>query len=124
LPCVCFSSIYASMLAVFSKSVVLLLRSEIPRGICAKLCTVAASNNREHPTRSLYYCLFAPHRYIFVLRAHPVRCESHNQRNTTGEVATLRMKVLINKHPEHEEKTSFFRRKNLQSTTVNCVAYS
>ena len=27
--------------------------------------------------------------YIFVLRAHPVRGESHNQRNTTGEVATL-----------------------------------
>jgi len=32
--------------------------------------------------------LFAPHTYIFVLRAHPVRGESHNQRNTTGEVAT------------------------------------
>jgi len=33
--------------------------------------------------------LFAPHTYIFVLRAHPIRGESHNQRNTTGEVATL-----------------------------------
>jgi len=32
--------------------------------------------------------LFAPHTYIFVLRAHPVRGESYNQRNTTGEVAT------------------------------------
>jgi len=32
--------------------------------------------------------LFAPHTYNFVLRAHPVRGESHNQRNTTGEVAT------------------------------------
>jgi len=49
---------------------------------------VAASNNRDHPTRSLYYCLFAPHTNIFVLRAHPVRGESHNQRNTTGEIAT------------------------------------
>jgi len=58
-------------------------------GICAKLRTVAASNNRDHPTRSLYYCLLAPHTYIFILRAHPVRGESHNQRNTTGEVATL-----------------------------------
>jgi len=29
-------------------------------------------------------------RYIyFFLRAHPVRGESHNQRNTTGEVATV-----------------------------------
>jgi len=27
--------------------------------------------------------------YIFVLRAHHVRGESHNQRNTTGEVATV-----------------------------------
>jgi len=35
-----------------------------------------------------YYCLFAPRAYIFVLRAHPVRGESHNQRNTTREVAT------------------------------------
>jgi len=26
---------------------------------------------------------------VLVLHAHPVRGESHNQRNTTGEVATL-----------------------------------
>jgi len=64
------------------------LRSEIPSGMCAGLRTVAASSNRDHPTRSLFYCLFAPHTYIFVLRAHPVRGESHNQRNITGEVAT------------------------------------
>ena len=31
----------------------LLLWSEIPSGMCAKLRTVAASNNRDHPTRSL-----------------------------------------------------------------------
>jgi len=66
----------------------ILLRSEIPSGMCAKLRAVAASNNRDHPTRSLYYCLFAPHTYIFVLHSHPVRDESHNQRHTTGEVAT------------------------------------
>ena len=30
-----------------------LLRSEIPSGMCAKLRTVAASSNRDHPTRSL-----------------------------------------------------------------------
>jgi len=39
----------------------LLLRSEIPSGMCAKLRTVAASNNRVHMPWSLYYCLFAPH---------------------------------------------------------------
>ena len=37
-----------------------LLRSEIPSGMCAKLRTVAASNNRVHMPWSLYYCLFAP----------------------------------------------------------------
>jgi len=36
-----------------------MLRSEIPSGMCAKLRTVAASNNREYAPRSLYYCLFA-----------------------------------------------------------------
>jgi len=33
-------------------------------------------------------------RYVYdgvILHAHPVRGESHNQRNTTGEVATLAM---------------------------------
>jgi len=33
-----------------------LLRSEIPSGMCAKLHTVATSNNRHHAPRSLYYC--------------------------------------------------------------------
>jgi len=41
----------------------LLLRSESPSGMCAKLHTVAANNNRDHATPSLYYCLFAPHIY-------------------------------------------------------------
>jgi len=58
--------------------------------------TLVIMFNRSHVNigractpRSLYYCLFAPHTCIFVLRAHPVRGESHNQRNTTGEVATM-----------------------------------
>ena len=33
-------------------SPLVVLRSEIPSGMCAKLRTVAASNNRDHPTRS------------------------------------------------------------------------
>ena len=79
----------------------ILLRSDIPSGICAKLRAVAASNNRDHPTRSLYYCLFAPHTYIFVLRAHPVRGESYNQRNTTGEVATTSPPFYNEPHRSH-----------------------
>jgi len=62
-----------------------------PSGMCAKLRTVAASNNRVHTPRSLYYCLFVPQIYIVVLRAHPVRGEWHNQRNANGEVAALVM---------------------------------
>ena len=38
---------------------------------------------------SLYYCLFAPHIYGVVLRAHPVRGEPRIQRNASVEVATL-----------------------------------
>jgi len=33
--------------------------------------------------------LFAPRIYIVVNCAHPVRGESHNQRNVNGEVATV-----------------------------------
>jgi len=32
-----------------------------PSGKPAKLHTVAANNNRDHPMRSFYCCLFAPH---------------------------------------------------------------
>ena len=60
-----------------------------PSGKCAKLHTAAASNNRVHVSKSLYYCLFAPHIYMgVVFRAHPVRGESHIQRNANREVAT------------------------------------
>jgi len=42
---------------------IVLLQSESLSGKCAKLYTVAASDNRDRLTRSLYYCLFAPHVY-------------------------------------------------------------
>jgi len=64
------------------------------RAACAqKLHTVpvAASNNRDHMPWSLYYCLFAPHMYGCFLRAHPVRGESHIQRNPNREVPTVRL---------------------------------
>jgi len=74
---------------------------DIPSGMCKKLRTVAARNNRDHPTRSLYYCLFASRIYIFVLRAHPVRGESHNQRNATGKVATTSPPFFNEPHRLH-----------------------
>jgi len=83
------SNFYPLTLAVSGRrSIVAVLRLEIPSGMCAKLRTVAASNNRAHMPWSLYYCLFAPRIYIVVLRAHPLRGESHIQHNANGEVAT------------------------------------
>ena len=48
----------------------LLLRSEIPSGMCAKLRSVVASNNRVHMPWSLYYCLFAPHICMVLFFTH------------------------------------------------------
>ena len=39
----------------------ILLRSEIPSGMCAKLRTVAARNSRNHARNLSCYCLLAPH---------------------------------------------------------------
>ena len=91
-----------------------LLRSEIPSGICAKLRTVAASNNRDHMPWSLYYCFFAPRTYTVVLHAHPVRGESHNQRNTTGEVATESWLSIVF-HPTRIFVTRWFKNEGLFS---------
>ena len=41
-----------------------MLWSKRLNGTCAKLHTVAASNNRDHPTRSLYFCLFTSHIFV------------------------------------------------------------
>ena len=65
-----------------------LLRLGSPSAMCAKLRTVAASNNKVHLTRSLCYCLFARHIYGVVLRAHSVRGEPRIQHNANWEVAT------------------------------------
>jgi len=46
---------------IFIKSWNILLRSEIPSGMCAKLHTVAASNNSDHARNLSYYYLLALH---------------------------------------------------------------
>jgi len=58
---------------------------------------VAASNNRVHAPRSLYYCLFVPRIYIVALCAHPVRGESHIQCNANREVATTSLLFTMNR---------------------------
>jgi len=54
----------------------LVLRSESLSGKCAKLHTVAASNNRDHMPWSLYYCLFA--------QGQRRRCNNIHIRDGTG----------------------------------------
>ena len=83
-----------------------LLRSESLSSMCAKLHTVAASNNRDHLMRSLRYCLFMPHIYGVILRAHPVHGESHIHamwitHNANGEVATTSPPLYNEPHWSH-----------------------
>jgi len=76
------------------------LQSEIPSGMRAKLRTVAGSNNRDHACNLSYYCLCYTY-YAVILHAHPVCGESHNQRNTTGEVATTSPPFYNEPHWSH-----------------------
>jgi len=69
--------------------------------MCAKLRTMAASNNRDHACNLSYYCLPALEFFGVILHAHPVRGESHNQRNTTGEVATSSPSFYNEPHRSH-----------------------
>jgi len=63
-------------------------RDHSPRTLVVAFNRSQVNIGRASTPRSLCCCLFAPHIYIIVLRAHPVRGESHIQRNATGEVAT------------------------------------
>jgi len=64
-----FTYLFTKKLGPRFRCTLVVLRSESPSGICEKLRTVAASNNRDHAPRSLNYCLFAPHVCI-LLFAH------------------------------------------------------
>ena len=56
----------------------------------------------------------ATYMYGVVLHAHPVRGESHNQRNTTGEVATLVSPMVSNENSYFTMACRAFLRLNLQ----------
>ena len=62
-----------------------MLRSEMPSGMCAKLRTVAASNNRVHMPWSLYYCLFAPHICMVLFFTHIPSVVNHTINATPPE---------------------------------------
>jgi len=63
----------------------ILLRLEIPSSMCAKLRTVAASNNRVHMPWSLYYCLFAPHISMVLFFTHIPFVVNHTINATSPE---------------------------------------
>jgi len=70
-----------------------LLWLENPSSKCAKVHTVAASNNRDPTSCSFYFCLFVPHSVYMgvLLYACPVRDELHIQQHANQEItiATL-----------------------------------
>jgi len=64
--------------------------------MCAKLRNVAASSKLDRLTRSLYYCLFAPHIRSVFLHVHSVRGDfSAFQRNARRVVATLLINIFV-----------------------------
>ena len=73
----------------------ILLRSESPSGMCAKLQTVTASKIEiTRHNHSIIAC--SHHIYGVVLCTHPVHGESHIQCNTNREVATLPAPLSLN----------------------------
>jgi len=71
------------------------------RAACAQGFALWQQATIEIMRRNLSYCLLAPRIYIFVLRAHPVRGESQNQGNTTGEGATTSPPFCNEPHRSH-----------------------
>jgi len=72
------------------------------RAACAQSFVPSQQATIQIMHRNLsYYCLLAPRIYIVVLRSHPVRGESHNQRNATGEVATTSPPFYNESHRSH-----------------------
>ena len=79
------------------------LGSEIPSGMCAKLRTVAASNNKK--SCAAISLTIACSRYIYngvILHAHAVRGESHNQRKAAGELSWVYLAKVTNFKDEKE----------------------
>jgi len=77
----------------------IVLRSEIPSGMRAGAELSFAPWQQATTEIMLAISLtIACSRYKYngvILHAHPVRGESHNQRNTTGEVATIERFLLM-----------------------------
>jgi len=87
---------------------VVLLQSEIPSGKCAKLHTVAASNNIEITFHDHSIVACSCQKYMgVILLPHPVRGEPRIQRNASQEVATVSYQCRL--HPNNAEISTFLR---------------
>ena len=110
----------------------ILLRSEIPSGMCAKLRTVAASNNRDHARNLTHYCLLAPHICMVLFFTHipfvvnhtinatpPERLQQHPLLFTTNHTDCTffvwRLNCARSSHPGHN---TILLRRNLSSRTL------
>jgi len=78
-----------------------LLRLEIPSGMCAKLRTVAASNNRVHMPWSLYYCLFAPHICMVLFFTHIPFVVNHTINATPPKRLQQHPLLFTTNHTDH-----------------------
>ena len=78
-----------------------LLRSEIPSGMCANFAPWQQTTMEIMLAISLTIAC-SRHTYDgVILHAYPVRGESHNQRNTTGEVVTTSPPFYNQPHRSH-----------------------
>ena len=104
----------------------ILLRSESSSGKCAKRHTVAASNNRDYLTRSLYYCFFAPHIYgCYSLRISCLWEIAHSTkrqlRGCNTSQAIFRLRKLCFQHFESWGTIYSYFEISLKPAVVGCL---
>jgi len=96
--------------------IVVLLRSEMPSGMCAKLRTVAACNNRVHMPWSLCYCLFAPHICMVLFFAHIPFVVNHTINATPPERLQQHLLLFTT---NHTDRTFFCVKAELRTTSTS-----
>jgi len=112
------------MIVAFCISSMTVLRSEIPSGICAKLRTVAASNNRVYMPWSLYYCLFAQHICMVLFFTHIPFVVNHTINATPPERLQQQHKGSLNQSRRHEGCSGLIPSKFKYETLLSVVILS
>ena len=107
-----------------------MLRSEIPSGICAKLRTVAASNNRVHMPWSLCYIACSRHIYVWCCSSRTsrswwiTRLTQHHRRgcNTTYQPIWLGPLYKKTEHAcaDYKQSRNSTQSRNTGQSYLNC----